>query len=101
MSNILNLEEQKELIKRGFTRRSFGRFATLLTAGATLPFYNEAAMAQLSNVGPIPADAVKIDANENPLGPCKEAAEAIHRGVKKGGRDLYEERDPCPQTRPL
>ena len=91
MSNILNLEEQKDLIKRGFSRRSFGRFATLLTAGATLPFYNEAAMAQLSMVGNLPPDAVKIDANENPLGPCKEAAEAMHGLIQKGGRYLYSE----------
>lgn len=63
-----------------------------MTAGATLPFYNEAAMAQLSALrGPIPADAVKINANENPLGPCPEAAEAIYGVVKKGGRYLYEE----------
>jgi histidinol-phosphate/aromatic aminotransferase/cobyric acid decarboxylase-like protein len=49
-------------------------------------------MAQLSALrGPIPADAVKINANENPLGPCPEAAEAIYGVVKKGGRYLYEE----------
>src|SRR5260370_16054659 len=48
-------------------------------------------MAQLSNIGPLPSDAVKINANENPLGPCPEAAEAIHNIVKKGGRYLYEE----------
>lgn len=63
-----------------------------MSAGATLPFYNEAAMAQLSALrGSIPADAVKINANENPLGPCPEAAEAIYSVVKKGGRYLYEE----------
>jgi len=39
----------------------------------------------------MPPDAVKINANENPLGPCPEAAEAIHNIVQKGGRYLYEE----------
>lgn len=79
-------------LQRGFSRRSFGRIATLLTAGATLPFYNESAMAQLSLIKePIPPDAVKIDANENPMGPCAEAADAIHDIVKRGGRYLYEE----------
>jgi histidinol-phosphate aminotransferase len=39
----------------------------------------------------IPPDAVKINANENPMGPCPEAAEAIHAIVQKGGRYLYEE----------
>lgn len=90
MSNIITLEEQKELLKRGFSRRALGRFATLLTAGATLPFYNEAAMAQLSQVGNVPADAVRINANENPLGPCKEAAEAMHGIIAGGGRYQYD-----------
>jgi len=67
--------------------------ATLLAAGATLPFYNESALAQLSKTGPIPPDAVKINANENPLGPCPEAAEAIAKVIAKGGRYLYEETD--------
>jgi histidinol-phosphate aminotransferase len=75
------------------SRRSFGRMATLLAAGATLPFYNESALAQLSKTGPIPADAVKINANENPLGPCPEAAEAIAKVIAKGGRYIYEETD--------
>jgi histidinol-phosphate aminotransferase len=82
---------QQEIVKRGFSRRSFGRFAALATAGATLPFYNEAALAQLSMVANMPADAVKINANENPLGPCPEAAEAMYATIKKGGRYLYEE----------
>src|ERR1700694_4295898 len=51
---ILSPEESKEFLKRGFSRRNFGRIATMLTAGATLPFYNEPAMAQLSMVkGPM------------------------------------------------
>jgi histidinol-phosphate aminotransferase len=75
------------------SRRAFSRMATLLAAGATLPFYNESALAQLSKTGPIPPDAVKINANENPLGPCPEAAEAIARAIAKGGRYLYEETD--------
>ncbi len=88
----LNIEERRELLKRGFSRRSFGRFATVITAGAALPFYNESAMAQLSMIkGPMPADAVKINANENPLGPCPEAADAMYGVIQKGGRYLYEE----------
>src|ERR1700694_4298375 len=99
MTDGLTIEDKRELLTRGFSRRSFGRFATLLGAGAaTLPFYNEPAMAQLSNIGPLPPDAVKINANENPLGPCPEAAEAIYSVVKKGGRYLYEETDAFSQT---
>jgi histidinol-phosphate/aromatic aminotransferase/cobyric acid decarboxylase-like protein len=39
----------------------------------------------------MPPDAVKINANENPLGPCEEAVSAIHAVAKNGGRYLYEE----------
>ena len=91
MTELLNSEQTRELLKRGFSRRALGRFATVLTAGATLPFYNEPAMAQLSNIGELPPDAVKINANENPMGPCKEAMEAIHKVTMNGGRYLYEE----------
>jgi histidinol-phosphate aminotransferase len=87
---ILN-DLRTDIAKRGFTRRSFGRAVSLLTAGATLPFYNEPALAQLSMIGPLPPDAVKINANENPLGPCREAAEAMHAVIEKGGRYMYEE----------
>src|SRR5471032_1938065 len=78
-----------QLIK--VSRRSFHKTLTLLTAGATLPFYNERALAQLSMVRNMPADAVKINANENTMGPCPEAADAIYNVVKKGGRYMYEE----------
>ncbi|HEY6402827.1 MAG TPA: pyridoxal phosphate-dependent aminotransferase [Blastocatellia bacterium] len=80
------------------SRRTFSRMATLLAAGATLPFYNESALAQLSKTGPIPADAVKINANENPLGPCPEAAEAIAKVIARGGRYNYEETDNFSDT---
>jgi histidinol-phosphate aminotransferase len=84
--------------KQEISRRAFSRFTMLLTAGAALPFYNEMALAQLSKTGPIPPDAVKINANENPLGPCSEAAEAIAKAIAKGGRYLYEETDTFAQT---
>lgn len=93
MSTQITPELRQDILRRGFSRRSLGRFAALITAGATLPFYNESALAQgLSAMrGNIPPDAVRINANENPLGPCPEAAEAIAAVVKKGGRYLYEE----------
>jgi histidinol-phosphate aminotransferase len=92
MMNLLQKDQARELIARGFTRRNFGRISALISAGAALPFYNEPALAQLSMTrGPIPADAVKINANENPLGPCPEAAEAMHKVILKGGRYMYEE----------
>ena len=91
MSATLNAELRADFLRRGFSRRSFGRIATVLTAGAALPFYNEPALAQLSMVRNMPPDAVKINANENPLGPCPEAADAIYNVIKKGGRYMYED----------
>ena len=91
MSEIFTPELQSDLIKRGFSRRNFGKIASLITAGAALPFYNEPALAQLSMVKNMPADAVKINANENPMGPCPAAAEAIYSVVKQGGRYMYED----------
>jgi histidinol-phosphate aminotransferase len=90
MPAVLKADQEVELISRGFTRRNFGRIASLITAGAALPFYNEPALAQLSRVRNIPPDAVIINANENPLGPCPEAADAIHSVVQKGGRYMYD-----------
>src|SRR3954470_11768409 len=39
----------------------------------------------------MPDDAVKINANENPRGPGRQASEAIYGVAKKGGRYMYEE----------
>ena len=92
MNDPFGPEQRRDLASRGFTRRDFGRLAALLTAGASLPFYNEAALAQgLSALPNLGADAVKINANENPMGPCPEAIEAIHKVVAQGGRYLYGE----------
>jgi histidinol-phosphate/aromatic aminotransferase/cobyric acid decarboxylase-like protein len=92
MQTILDHRQKREFLQRGFSRRNFGRIAAMVGAGAALPFYNERALAQLSAIrGPMPPDAVKINANENPLGPCAEAVAAIHAVVQNGGRYLYEE----------
>ena len=98
MPALLKADHEVELIRRGFTRRNFGRIASLITAGAALPFYNEPALAQLSRVRNIPPDAVIINANENPLGPCPEAADAIHSVVQKGGRYMYDLTDALVNT---
>ena len=79
-----------EQASRGLSRRDFARMAALLSAGATLPFYNEAALAQdlrtITNVRP---DAVKLNANENPMGPCPSAIEAMRAIIPEGGRYLF------------
>jgi histidinol-phosphate/aromatic aminotransferase/cobyric acid decarboxylase-like protein len=96
MAAILNERLQEEFLRRGFTRRNLGRIAAMITAGASLPFYNEPALAQLSRVE-APPDAVLINANENPLGPCKEAREAVARMIPFGGRYRYSEGDRVQQ----
>ncbi|HEY3840270.1 MAG TPA: pyridoxal phosphate-dependent aminotransferase [Bryobacteraceae bacterium] len=89
----LSSQDMKELLQRGFSRRNFGQIATMIAGASALPFYNEPALAQLSRVRDIPPDAVLINANENPLGPCAEARDAVHNIVAKGGRYHYEETD--------
>lgn len=46
MSNLFGPEQRHELVRRGFTRRDFGRLAALVTGGTALPFYNEGTLAQ-------------------------------------------------------
>ncbi len=83
----------ESLGQRGFTRRHIGRMASLLAAGAAMPFYNEYAMAQDAEqrmrggmrpvYGP---DVVRISSNENPQGPCKEGLEALMKVAPMGWR---------------
>jgi histidinol-phosphate aminotransferase len=82
---------RQEFLKRGFSRRNLMRIGALMGGGAALPFYNESALAQLSYVDGAPPDAVLINANENPLGPCPEALEAMNGVLKRGGRYMFGE----------
>jgi histidinol-phosphate aminotransferase len=70
----------------GLSRRDLYRRA-VLAAGAALPFYNEAVLAQdLKSIANIPPDAVRLNANENPLGPCTAALEALRTVAAQGNR---------------
>ena len=68
-------------------RRSFLWATAMATA---LPIMGEAEMAHAKlasqMMGVLPPDAVIINANENPLGPCKAACEAITKILPLGGR---------------
>ncbi|MBV8673620.1 MAG: twin-arginine translocation signal domain-containing protein, partial [Acidobacteriaceae bacterium] len=74
----------------GLSRRSFLRLATTASAMAAVPILTEGhlAEAQRSKVSYSvpPPDAVRIDANENPLGPCAGACALISSLVPEGGR---------------
>jgi len=86
----LTTEQKNDFLARGFSRRSFGRLATLLAAGSSLPFYNEFACAQVAiDNRKLPPGAVKIDNNENPLGPCNESLEAMRAILPQGGRYMF------------
>jgi histidinol-phosphate aminotransferase len=98
MRDLLSGEQKTDLIGRGFSRRDFHRMATLLAAGGGLPLFHEQALAQRSRGASAAADAVRIDANENPMGPCAEAAEAIHAIVQQCGRYLTGENSKMAAT---
>lgn len=84
MRTTIDRKLQDDLFSRGFSRRSLGRVATMMAGGA---LFHEATLAQgLSALTAIPEGAVKINANENPMGPCAEALEAMHAKLRDGGR---------------
>jgi histidinol-phosphate aminotransferase len=79
------------------SRRNFLRYASLAAAATPIltegHFARAAQQQQVYTFGvnhPMPADTVLINANENPLGPCKAACEAIAGIAHVGGRyDIY------------
>jgi histidinol-phosphate/aromatic aminotransferase/cobyric acid decarboxylase-like protein len=87
-----------DLIRRGFSRRALLRVAALVAAGSALPFASEQALAQLSDAGRLPDDAVKINANEFPEGPSKRALAALGEVARHGNRYAYPETDALVKT---
>jgi histidinol-phosphate aminotransferase len=73
----------------GFSRRTFFRYAAGASALATVPILTEAhlALAQRPHFAD-PNKGIHIDANENPLGPCEAARQAMIDIVPRGGRYL-------------
>ena len=100
MANHSRTVKADQLESPRLSRRAFTQMAAALTASAALPFYNESSLAyaQLSKLGPLPPDAVKINSNENPLGPCPEAAEAAAKLIRNGGRYMFELGDELAET---
>jgi histidinol-phosphate aminotransferase len=78
----------------GLSRRSFLRFAAAASAVAAVPILTEAHLAHAQRrkytMQEIPHDAVRIDANENPLGPCSGACASISSLIPEGGRYDYD-----------
>lgn len=74
-------------MKTTLSRRDFHKLAALFAGAAAFPLMNEASLAQIAVIpGGLPQGAIRIDSNENPAGPCKEALDALAEAAKDGGR---------------
>jgi histidinol-phosphate aminotransferase len=83
----------------GFSRRSFFRYAAGASALASMPILNESHLAQAQR--PHFADpniGIHIDANENPMGPCEAARQAMVDIIPKGGRYLMSMEEDLTET---
>ncbi|MFZ0745793.1 MAG: pyridoxal phosphate-dependent aminotransferase [Terracidiphilus sp.] len=84
------LPSQDSAACSGFSRRTFFRYAAGASALASMPMLTEPRLAMAArphftdpNIG------IHIDANENPMGPCESARQAIIDIVPRGGRYLF------------
>jgi histidinol-phosphate aminotransferase len=69
-----------------FSRRSFMHLSAVASAATVFHGMGEAQMAAAARPAVHAADAVIIDSNENPLGPCQAAREAVAGMIPQGGR---------------
>jgi len=69
-----------------FSRRSFLHLSAAAYAAATFHGFTEPMLAAAARRRPSPADAVLIDANENPLGPSQTARDAMAAVLPQSGR---------------
>jgi len=88
------MKRETPVLPNGYrvTRRSFVRIASAASAVALARITTEADLAFAQRVRPltnVPADAILINANENPLGPCAQACSAMADLGVRGGRYEY------------
>jgi histidinol-phosphate aminotransferase len=69
-----------------FSRRSFLHLSAVASAAAAFQLRSEPMLAAAARRRPHAKDAVLIDSNENPLGPCQAARDAIATIIPQGGR---------------
>jgi histidinol-phosphate aminotransferase len=69
-----------------FSRRSFLHLSAAVSAAAAFQGITEPMLAAAARRRPHAADAVLIDSNENPLGPCQAARDAVSAIIPQGGR---------------
>lgn len=70
-----------------FSRRSFLHLSAATSAAAAIRLMSEPMLAAAERA-PIPAGAVVIDQNENPLGPSQAARDAVRSVIPQSGRYL-------------
>jgi histidinol-phosphate aminotransferase len=86
-------------VASGFSRRAFFRYAAGASALASLPILTEAHLSQAQRPKfADPNKGIHIDANENPLGPCESARQAIANIIPRGGRYLFNLQDALTET---
>jgi histidinol-phosphate aminotransferase len=69
-----------------FSRRSFLHLSAAASAAAAFHGMTEPMLAAAARRRPHAQDAVLIDSNENPLGPCQSARDAVSAIIPLGGR---------------
>jgi histidinol-phosphate aminotransferase len=69
-----------------FSRRSFLHLSVAASAAAAFQGMTEPMLAAAARRRPHAKDAVLIDSNENPLGPCQAARDAVSAIIPLGGR---------------
>jgi len=89
MANDLNVSSA--------SRRSFLSLSAAASVALALRIVTEPMLAR-ARVHNFPKDAIRIDANENPLGPCASAREAAAAMVAQGGRYSFWLTDDMVQT---
>ena len=85
----------------GLSRRNFLRLAAAGSAGLALPLVHEGRLAWAQGMPAKPppgADVVMINSNENPLGPCQAARQALADIIPQGGRYLFPLADELVET---
>jgi histidinol-phosphate aminotransferase len=80
-----------------FSRRSFLHLSAAASAAAAFQIVTEPMLAAAAR-GLAPRNGVMIDSNENPLGPCQAAREAISAVIPLGGRYLFDRTDDLVHT---
>ncbi len=80
-----------------FSRRSFLQLSAAASAAAVFPIITEPMLAAAAR-RPFTKDGVMIDSNENPLGPCQAARDALSAIIPLGGRYLFDRTDDLVHT---